>query len=92
MARGTFKITPRAQARLEDLAEEEQVSQAEIIRRALGIYDWLTDQLAEGKKLIVETPESGEKSEVVFPHGPAAKNRKRDRDGNEDGPASDAAA
>lgn len=63
--RGSFQLSETALRRLDKIAKRQGVSRAEIVRRAVGVYDWLMGQLDEDKKVLIQD-DSGHVATVVW--------------------------
>lgn len=78
-----FNFSEQAYDRLTALKVElDAPSKTEVIRLALGVLEWIVDELKQGNKILVER-EPDKAIELSFPylHVRSAKSRVRDRVG-----------
>lgn len=54
MARFNIEFSEEAARALDELAEKQQTSKAEIIRKALSLEKWFNETTADGGKILVE--------------------------------------
>lgn len=64
MARFNVDFSDEANAMLDDLATRQQITKAEVIRKAIALEKWFTDTTREGSKIIVQAPD-GKLREVL---------------------------
>ena len=62
----TLSLPEDAMSVMRELAEERNVSLAEVVRRALTIEKYLTDARKDGCRILVEDPEKLIKELVIF--------------------------
>lgn len=55
MARFNIEFSDEAAAALEELADKQQTTKAEVIRKALSLEKWFNQTMASGSKILVET-------------------------------------
>lgn len=53
-------------AALRELAQRKQISITEAVRRAISVYKFFEDELAEGRKIQTMQADGGEKRDVVL--------------------------
>lgn len=53
-------------AALRELAQEKQISITEAVRRAISVYKFVEDEIAEGRKIQTMRPDGSEKRDVVL--------------------------
>ena len=53
-------------AALRELAQRKQISITEAVRRAISVYKFFEDELAEGRKVQTMRTDGGEKRDVVL--------------------------
>lgn len=66
MARFTIDVGERFDKMLSDLAENEETTKAEIIRRAVALYAVVKPAANAGEKILL-TPREGSPREVIVP-------------------------
>jgi hypothetical protein len=63
--RVTADFTPKAYNTLNEVAEKLSTNKADAIRRALGLILYVLDQQANGKKIILETEDGKNRTQIV---------------------------
>ncbi len=62
----TVNLSPEVVEILKELAKRTGTNMTEVLKRAIATQKFLTDQQAEGKKLIIEDPEKHTTQQLVF--------------------------
>jgi hypothetical protein len=65
MAKVTINFGPKGEETLRRLAKEQEASQTEIVRRALGLYARLAEEAKHGNRIILEEPGGGKRELVA---------------------------
>lgn len=66
MSKLTLQLSPEMDEVLEELAEERDVSKAQVLRQAMLLLRYLDGEVADAKDIIVRDRETGEASVLVF--------------------------
>ncbi|MHB8141754.1 MAG: ribbon-helix-helix domain-containing protein [Vulcanimicrobiaceae bacterium] len=64
MKKMTISLGPKSEATLARLAKRDESSQVEIVRRGVAIYAALSDQAAQGNRVVLQKPD-GSITELV---------------------------
>jgi len=65
MAKYTLNLDPNMERVLEELAAQQGVTKSTVIRRAVGLMKYITDERKDGAKLKVEE-QNGDVKELVL--------------------------
>ena len=66
MPRITLEFTDELYRKLEDLARRDNISNVEVIRRALALYSYAQEEIAEGTRKLSITEQSKIIKNIVF--------------------------
>lgn len=61
----TLNLTEREMAVLDTLCAKKGLNKTALLRQALRLYQMVDQRLEQGEKLVFESEEKGEKSELV---------------------------
>lgn len=61
-----INMNEQTAAALRELAQREQISITEAVRRAISIYKFFSDELADGRKIQTMREDGGAKRDVVL--------------------------
>ena len=62
----TVNLSEEVVAILRDLASREGTTMTEVLRRAIAVQKYLTDEQAAGKNIVIEDPETKTARQLVF--------------------------
>ncbi|HEV3157935.1 MAG TPA: hypothetical protein VGZ00_11370 [Candidatus Baltobacteraceae bacterium] len=57
MAKYTIDFGPKSEATLERLAEAQETSKADVIRRSVAVFAALTEEAKHGNKIMFQAPD-----------------------------------
>ncbi len=61
-------MTPKAASRLDELGKQLDVaSRAEVVRRSLGMLEWVLHKMNTGSTIYLENEKNGDRCQVVIP-------------------------
>ena len=64
MGKFTIEFGSKSEKTLKQLAEDQDVAQTEIVRRALGVYAVLAEEAKKGNRVVLEDA-NGERREII---------------------------
>ena len=62
----TVALIPRAAADIQSLQERNGLSKTDIVNRAISLYEFIEDQLRQGREVLIRDPEAEETQRVHF--------------------------
>jgi hypothetical protein len=62
----TVEFTEKAANALDKLAEEEEATKVEILRRSLMLYEYILKQVRDGKKVVIVDKDNRQEKELVL--------------------------
>ncbi|MEU6688303.1 ribbon-helix-helix protein, CopG family [Streptomyces sp. NPDC046832] len=51
---------------LKEMAEHQNVTMTEVLRRSISIYKFLSDSVGDGKAVLLEDPTTKETEKIIF--------------------------